>query len=190
MERTEKKVYQKTMYAAKYILLTATMSFIGWLYEVVLVRMQSGYWTNRGFMWLPFCPIYGCTLLAIYFFMGTPQEKRGILKKVKNPFLHTALYLVLAGLLPTLAELFVGLLFDKAFHTMLWSYEGMPFNYRGYICLTISLLWSVMIYAFMRFVFPLLKRLLFRMPGRLALILSAMLLIACTADVTIQFFQI
>ena len=190
MERTEKKAYQSTVYAAKYILLTLALSFIGWLYEVLLVKIQWGEWTDRGFLWLPFCPIYGCTLLIVYFFMGTPKEKRGVLKRVKNPVLHTALYLILAGLLPTLAELFVGLFFDKAFHVMLWSYKGMRFNYHGYICLGISLLWSGMIYLFMRFIFPPLKRLFFKTPNRLALVLSALFLIACAVDAIIQFFRI
>ena len=178
------------MYVSKYFLLTIFLSFIGWLYEVLLVRFRHGYWADRGFLFTPICPIYGCSLLAVYFLIGTPKQRKGLLRKVKNPWLHTALYLAFSFLIPTIAELFVGMFFDRGFHTTLWSYEGMSMNYKGYICLPISLLWAVMIYTFMRFFFPVIKKCIFKIPDIAAITISAVLFVVLLTDVAVSFLQI
>ena len=190
MQKTKSKKQYKLHYIANYILLTATLSFIGWLYEVLLVRVRFGHWSNRGFLWLPFCPIYGLTLTFVYFFMGTPNEKHGILKNIENPTLHTTLYLFFAFIIPTAAELFVGLLFDKAFHISLWSYSSAPLNFHGYISLPISLLWSALIYLFMRFFFLPLKKWVFRLPNKISIMLATLLITSVFADIIIQFIRI
>ena len=183
-------MYGRTMSAAKYFLLTVTLSFIGWLYEVILMRVQYGAWEDRGFLHAPICPIYGCTLLFIYFLLGTPKEKKGICKNIKNPLLHNALYLAFAFLIPTIAELFVGLFFDRNFQITLWSYSGIPMNYHGYISLPISLVWSMMIYVFMRWLFPFFKMLIFHIPDVITLTLSTVLFVVLLMDVSISFLQI
>ena len=190
MEKIKRRICGNLFIAAKYALLTATMSFIGWLYEVLLMRIKFGEWTDRGFLFLPFCPIYGGTLLFVYFFMGTPKEKRGVLKKIQSPRVHTMLYLFFAFLIPTAAELFVGALFEKAFHIRLWSYAGVPLNFHGYIALPVSLLWSALIYMFMRFVFPYLKRMLFRLPNKVALSVGMFLATATALDFILHFYRI
>ncbi len=183
-------MYGRTMSVVKYFLLTVTLSFIGWLYEVILMRVQYGAWEDRGFLHAPICPIYGCTLLFVYFFIGTPKEKKGICKNIKNPILHNTLYFAFAFLIPTIAELFVGLFFDKNFHITLWSYSGMSMNYNGYISLPISLLWSMMIYVFMRWLFPFFKMLIFHIPDVVAITLSAVLVVVLMMDISISFLQI
>lgn len=185
-----KLVYGRTMSAVKYFLLTVTLSFIGWLYEVILMKVRYGTWEDRGFLHAPICPIYGCTLLFIYFFLGTPKEKKGICKRIKNPLLHTALYLAFAFLIPTIAELSVGLFFDKNFHITLWSYAGISMNYNGYISLPISFIWSLMIYVFMRWLFPVFKMLIFKIPDVITLTLSAVLFVVLLTDVSVSFLQI
>ncbi len=190
MEKTKRTTYEGMAITAKYVLLTAVVSFVGWLYEVLLVRIKYGVWADRGFLSLPLCPIYGGTLLFVYFFIGTPKEKRGILKNIQSPILHTALYFFFAFLIPTVSELLVGLLFDKAFHLSLWSYSGMAMNFHGYVTLPISLLWSAMIYTFMRFFFHPLKKLLFRIPNGVAIGIAVVLCVAVSVDFIVQFCRI
>ena len=175
---------------SRYLILTAILSFIGWLYEVFLVRFKYGHWSDRGFLWLPFCPIYGGTLVFVYFFMGTPKEKRGILKKIENPYLHTALYLFFAFLIPTIAELSVALFFDKTFHLFLWNYAKMPLNFHGYISIPVSVLWSALIYIFMRFFFTPLQKLVAKIPKNIAAIFAVVLCLSVIMDAVIQFITI
>lgn len=173
----------------KYYLLYMLLAFLGWVWEVFYVRFEIGQFVDRGFMWLPFCPIYGTALLSAYFLLGTPNEGRGILKNVRNPVARYALYALFAFLIPTICELFVGLFFDKVLGVMLWNYSDMPLNFGGYICLPVSLVWSVAITLFMRFAFVPLKRQVFRIPDNLSLFLAAALFCAMCADVAVNFIS-
>ena len=182
-------ILQIILQTSRYLLITAAVSFLGWLYEVLLVRIKYGHWSNRGFLWLPFCPIYGITLTFTYFLIGTPKEKRGILKRVANPYWHTALYLLFAFLIPTAAELLVGGVMETSFHITLWSYKGMAMNFRGYIALPISLLWMALIYMFMRFFFSPLQKSIEKIPPKITVVAASALLISTVIDATLQFMK-
>lgn len=50
---------------------------------------------------------------------------------------------MVATLVPTIIEYFVGWLADKLLHVRLWDYSGMPLNLNGYVCLLFSLVWGL-----------------------------------------------
>lgn len=172
---------------AKYFLLTMLLSFLGWAFETTLTFIQTGKFYDRGFMTMPFCPIYGVSLIAIYFLLGTPNEGRGILKNVTDPLARCLIYLVFAFIVPTAAELIVGFIFDVFFNTSLWSYTGLPFNFRGYISLPVSLGWMLAVFAFMGYLFPLFKRFVFKIPKGLAISLATALVVASLADLAFSY---
>ena len=172
---------------AKYFLLTMVLSFIGWVFEVIIIYLNAKRFYNSGFMTMPFCPIYGCSLMVAYFLLGTPNEGRGILKRVQNPILRYSAYLFFAFLIPTAAELIVGFFFDYFFDMWLWSYKGMPFNFRGYICIPVSIAWMLLIFLFMKFIFPRLKRAIFKIPKFVSMVLAMLLFIAVFADMAMAY---
>ena len=172
---------------AKYFLLIMLFSFLGWAFETVLTFLQTGRFYDRGFMAMPFCPIYGASLIIVYFLLGTPNEGRGLLKNEENPVKRQLLYLPFAFLVPTVAEFVVGFFFDVFFDTSLWSYQGFPLNFRGYISLPISLGWMVLVFLFMKYLFPPLKRLVFKTPKGLAIDLASLLFIAVIADMVASY---
>ena len=145
-------------------LVLLSVSFLGWAMETVLGFFQTGRFQDRGFLYAPFCPIYGCSVIAAYFLLGTPDEGRFLLKKVQNKGLRYLLYFFLVAIIPSLAEFLVGFFFDKAFGVWLWSYSGMPINLYGYVCLPISIVWAALIYAFMKFAFTPLRNFFMRLP--------------------------
>ena len=163
---------------SKYFLLNLLLSFIGWEYQ------------NRGFLSLPLCPIYGGTLMAVYFLFGTPDEARGLLKRVDNPLVRSLIYLTAAFLAPTAAELIVGAYFDKFHGVWLWSYNGLPLNFKGYISLPISVLWAVMIFLFMKFIFPSLKKWIFKIPKTLSIAFAAAFATVVLADFVKSYISI
>ena len=189
-EEIESFAWKRAGTVARYVLLTGVLSFIGWAYETVFVLVMTGSFYNQGFLTLPFCPIYGFSLLAVYLLIGTPTEGRGILKNEQNPFRRYALYLAFSFLIPTAAELLVGFFFDNFFHVRLWSYKGVPYNFRGYISLPVSLAWMGLIFLFMRFLFSPIKSAVFRIPNKTAILLSAILLTAVAVDFIFSFFSI
>lgn len=177
---------EKTRYRygfARYYLLTVLLSFLGWCFETGYLYLRWGQWSDCGFMTLPFCPIYGCTLVAVYFIMGTPNQPRGLLKNVQPAVLRYVLYFALAFLLPSIMEYVVGLFFDKTFHIRLWSYTSIPYNVNGYVCLPVSLIWAGLIFVFMRFLFLPLKRAVGKVPVSLAWVLLCLTALLFSADI-------
>ena len=175
---------------SRYFLLTLLLSFLGWAFEMALVFFMSGKMHDRGFMTMPFCPIYGCSILAAYLIAGTPDEGRGLLRNVDSRLIRHLLYLGLAFILPSLAELVVGAFFDKLFGVWLWDYSDLPLNLNGYVALPVSLAWTVLLFLFMKFLFTPLKNLVGKIPKKLANVLAILLLIAVAADVFMNFKNI
>lgn len=105
-------------------------SVFGWFLEVVVRTLETGGFENRGFLNGPFCPIYGFGVIMI----------THLLAPLKDNFL--ILY-ILSSLICTTFELSIGLLMEKLFHAKWWDYSEEKFNYKGFICLRIALLWGV-----------------------------------------------
>ena len=77
---------------SRYVLLFWTLSFLGWAFETLYTYLSTGRWQDRGFLMLPFCPIYGCAFLSVYLLLGVPQKGRGILKKCKKTSIRYLIY--------------------------------------------------------------------------------------------------
>lgn len=174
----------------RYFTLLMLLSFGGWAFETLLMRIIYGGFYDRGFMTLPFCPIYGVSLLTMYFLAGTPDEGRGILQNVQGKAARYLLYVLIAFLVPSIAELIVGLFFDKGFGVWLWDYSHQPLNLWGYVCLPVSVAWAMLIFFFMKFVFPFCKRIIGKIPTPLIRILGVLLLFVTAADLVYNFLHI
>lgn len=181
----------KTEYGvSRYFILTALLSFLGWAFETVCFLIMTGGYHDRGFMTLPFCPIYGCSLTIVYFVLGTPDEGAGLLAGAKRRGVRYALYLAFAFLIPTAMEFIVGLFFDRALQIRLWDYSTRFLNIRGYVCLRNSLIWTGLIFLFMKFVLPFLKDLVGRLPKPVARTLAFVLLALSLIDTSMNFARV
>ncbi len=103
----------------------------GWIYESFLTSIQEKTLINRGFLTGPIIPLYGCGALFIYL----------IFWQFRNDFI-----LVFFGglILATVLEYLTSLLMELVFHTRWWDYSNWPLNYKGRICLPVSLFWGVL----------------------------------------------
>lgn len=173
------------------------ISFLGWAYEILLMLVWHGKFYDRGFLFLPFCPIYGFPVCSLYLLLGTPTEGRfaswierrfNRRKKPFKAFLRYAFYYLLSGGYATLTELIVGLLLEWA-GISLWSYCDQPFNFHGHVCLYVSLLWGVMLTAFMRLVMPLLLSLLDKIPKKIRVCVCVILSVSLLADFSFNLFK-
>lgn len=135
-------------------------------------------------MTLPLCPIYAVCLLGIYFLIGTPDEKRGLLKNADNVYIHRLTYALFAFFIPSAAEFFVGLFFHKVFGVRLWNYSSFPLNVNGYICLPISIAWMLIILFFMKYIFPVLKKYIFKLDEKATLVIAGALFWISIFDAT------
>ena len=116
-------------------------SVLGWCAEVVFCTVNTGKFVNRGFLSGPVCPIYGFGMLIVLCAL-TPLS--GSL-----PVLFVG-----GAVLASLLELVTGFALEKLFHTQWWDYSDKPFNVGGYICLSFSLLWGLLIVLVVRVIHP------------------------------------
>lgn len=136
-------------------------SFIGWCMEKFWFYVAYGVNADRGFLTLPFCTIYGSSLVVIRLLFGLPvKEGEGYPRNL----IRILLYSALSALAATAAELLTGLFFEKAFGVRLWSYRGYPHEFMEYICLPMSAAWGLLITAGMAFVWTPAERALKRAP--------------------------
>lgn len=139
---------------SRYFILTLLLSFLGWCFETVYMWIACRRWIDRGFLTLPLCPIYGCSLVFVYLLIGTPRRVGALIPKHLSQGKQTAIYLLFTFLIPSLLELCVGAFFDKGLGIRLWDYSYQRLQIGGYVSLRNSLFWSVGIYFFMRYAFP------------------------------------
>ena len=96
-------------------------SFIGWIYESILVSATERRWVNRGFLNGPLCPIYGCgAVLAVV-----------LLRDVHDSM---AIFLV-SSLGASVLEYVTSWGMERLFHARWWDYSNYRFNIHGRICL-------------------------------------------------------
>lgn len=105
-------------------------SFLGWAVEVAFHAVTSAKFINRGFLNGPVCPIYGFGMILLIFFL--------------EPFVDNFILLFIgAFLLTSILEFITGFILEKIFDTKWWDYSNMPFNIKGYICLSFSIAWGL-----------------------------------------------
>lgn len=111
-------------------LLFIVWSFIGWAIEVCAHALKMGEYSNRGFLSMPICPIYGFGVLIIIILL--------------HPFMDIPILMfICSSLICTAFELFVGVTMKMIFHNVWWDYSDEHFNFKGYICLKTSILWGM-----------------------------------------------
>lgn len=112
------------------ILLFIIYGFLGWIVEVCYVRIRSGHFYNRGFLHMPFLPIYavGAVIISL------------TLSDLSSPLI---VYLVAVVLTSTL-EYITSYIMERFFHTRWWDYSQNKFNIKGRICLLNSSLFGIL----------------------------------------------
>ena len=131
-------------------------AFIGWGIEVCWMTLETGEYQNRGFLNMPICPIYGFGVIMVVVFF--------------RPLAHTFIPLfAVTSILCTTFELLVGLGMEKMFSARWWDYSHERFNYKGYICLRISILWGLGCVIVVRIVHPMVEKFIDFMPVKLGL---------------------
>ena len=119
-------------------------SFFGWIVEVAFHAVTTGKFINRGFLNGPVCLIYGVGVTAILLMLGELIEKAWVVALVGLAF-------------PTFIELITGFVLDKLFHNKWWDYSDRKFNFKGYICLSFSLLWCMAVVVVIEVFHPAVK---------------------------------
>lgn len=138
------------------VILILIYSFLGWVGEVLYAYYKRGHFVNRGFLYGPFCPIYGVSITAIV--------------TALKPLDKSILLLFLGSvLITTLAEYITSSILERFFDSKWWDYSNRKFNLKGRICLSFSLLWGIAGVAMYKIVNPRILYLLYAIPKKAVL---------------------
>ena len=130
-----------SLYFSEIILYFTIYSFIGWLLEVLYVIYNSKKFVNRGFLFGPFCPIYGLGVLLLI----------TILQPIINyPFF----FFVGAIIITSVLEYLTGFILESIFKTNWWDYSDQKYNLNGKICLKFSIYLGILSLILFYFIHP------------------------------------
>lgn len=155
------------LYAYTYFIVYA---FLGWVCEDIYCGIGKRKFINRGFLYGPYCPIYGFgALLVIY----------PLLMVSKHPIVVFIFGMVLTSIL----EYITSFVMEKLFATRWWDYSTYPFNINGRICLQNSLLFGLMALVVVYGLHPIVSRFVERIPLGFLVILLIMFTIFFVIDI-------
>ena len=119
------------------LLLVIFFAVCGWIYEVIWTYFDDGVWTNRGYLFGPWLPIYGFGGMLIYGIFHKQIKKPVYIGKLNIRFLLLFVYICLITTVVELAATYIIELFGTPF-TVLWDYSDHFMNFQGRVCLDAS----------------------------------------------------
>ena len=133
------------MTIASLFLLFSVYGTLGWIIEVIFCSIAEKHYVNRGFLFGPFCPIYGLGGLLVVFIL--------------SPFRENYLLLFLASALATgLLEYATSYVLEKVFSASWWDYSKIKFNINGRVCPQSMIAFGALSVFTIRFLHPLIVR--------------------------------
>lgn len=111
-----------TLFFSQQILFFFLCSFVGFLWEVLLMYLLDGHFAKRGFFYGPWLPIYGVGAVLLYLLLRAQKK-------------HPIRVFFLSMLIGTSLELLIGWFLDTVWQLRYWDYSSYLLNYNGYICL-------------------------------------------------------
>lgn len=142
---------------------------VGWIIEVIDMRIEAGEFQNRGFLHMPLCPIYGAGMAA-----GTVA-----LSGVRNSFLILFFFGIIFC---SVLEYIVGGILERLFHSKWWDYSHMRYNIKGRVCLRNAVLFGFGAIFVFHFVQPLVEEVIVRIPAGIRMGISAVFCIVFAVD--------
>lgn len=104
-------------------------SVVGYFCEIVCSSIKQKKLVNRGFLFGPYCPIYGVGSLFILFLL---------LRFKEDP----VVVFILGAIITSALEYVTSFILEKIFHNKWWDYSDEKFNIHGRIFLFNSLLFG------------------------------------------------
>lgn len=124
-------------------------SVLGLIIETVYCYVTSGVLESRkGLIWGPFCPVYGVCGAFLIFVLDRLNYK-------------SVIKLFIAGfVLGSIGEYILSYGLEAVYSMRFWNYEYLEFNLNGRISLIFSIYWGVLSVLLIKFVKPIIDKLI------------------------------
>ncbi len=149
-------------------------SFLGWMMECIVIRIQLGRWENRGFAKMPFCVIYGFGVFIAF----------NIFKPIENNYI--ALF-AFGSICATAFEFLTAQVMLKLFGEVWWNYDHLPFNYKGILCLESTIGWGIIAVLLFGFVNLFIESLVILINPQIVAVVGGILTLAYLVDFSLNF---
>jgi len=154
-----------------YALLFFALSFVGWVWEVLLFFCTEHAFINRGMYRGPYLPVYGVGGLLLCFLLRKLQKK-------PVPVFLISMFLCSA------LEYFTSYIFEQRFGARWWDYSGHFMNLNGRICLLGTVAFGLGGTALVCLLLPAYEKLYRKIPGKWRTALCIFFLLVFVADAT------
>lgn len=132
------------------LLLFSLYAMFGWALESFFKTVIARKFVNSGFLYGPFCPIYGFGALLVIQSFSVAER---ILPQATSPT-RIIVSVFSAILLTTLLEYFTGTIMEALFDSKWWDYSDEQYNLHGRVCLKYSVYWGILSYLTLSLIHP------------------------------------
>lgn len=173
----EQKEKQKETFAQgfsfyKFLWIFIIICIVGYVYETILGFFQIGHFASRQGMLLgPFIPVYGCG--AVLFML--------VIQKTDKAWLT----FIVTGILGAGFEFLYSYLQEYIFGTVSWEYHEYFLNFQGRTSVVHALFWGALGVVFAKWVYPILSKGIEKIPRKIGVVLSWILILFFLYNVTI-----
>lgn len=159
-----------------YILFFFFLSFVGWIWEVILYLFMLQSFVNRGVLLGPWLPIYGFggILLTV------------LLHDLKR---SPVLIFILSSVIGSILEYLTSWALEIIWGIRWWDYDTFWGNINGRICIAASLLFGVAGLILHYFLIPVMRKINAKMPCKWQAVLAFILLVLFIPDYIYSFFS-
>ena len=134
------------MIISQYFVFFILFSFLGWGWETIYCTVKGKHFSNRGFLFGPICPIYGCIVIAGMMIFGHVDTTAAGMPLWQ--------IFIICAVGSAFGEFVTSYYLEKRFHARWWDYSDMPLNFHGRICLPASLCFGIAGTVLVHFVLP------------------------------------
>lgn len=153
--------------------------FIGCILGVIVEMLwclvtQGKIESRQGVIYGPFNPVYGFGALVLTVGLHWLEKKRDLWIFLGSVALGSA------------AEYLCSWVQETVFGSLSWQYDSMPFNLQGRINLLYSIFWGILGLLWVKDGYPLMSRLVEKIPNRCGIILTWILTVFLLLDMAIS----
>lgn len=171
-------------------IMTAIVSFLGFVVENIWLAISKGYINNRN-MNTPFLLCYGLLIMFMYFTIGTPGKlaEWKIFKKAKTKFAKYMVYFLCAMLIVSISEIVLGVVVEELCGFEYWNYSNIPLHITKYTSVPTSMAFATMITFVMGKLFNPIMNWIVQVDCTWIRVLSIILIVIMALDFIISFYH-
>lgn len=166
--------YSKCYKVTDYILFFFSFAFIGWIWEVGLILVQTGKLVNRGVLFGPWLPIYGSGGVLILLIL------RKFFSKPVVTFFSTTI-------LCTLVEYFTSWYLELTKGARWWDYSGYFLNLNGRVCLEGAIVFGIGGMAMVYLLAPNLSKIFSKVSNKIIIPVCILLVLLFLSDIVYSY---